>query len=150
MNTLARNIGAVLIGAIIGSLINFGLIILGSSIVPPPEGVDVSNAESIAAAIDQFQLQHFVFPFLAHALGTLVGATIAFVIAARNKAIFAYGIGALFLLGGIIVSFQIPAPEWFIALDIIVAYLPMAWLGIKIGSKILPDNNSTVSESADS
>jgi hypothetical protein len=144
MNTLARNIGAVLIGAIVGSLVNIGLIILGSSIVPPPEGVDVTNAESIAAAMDQFRVQHFVFPFLAHALGTLVGAIIAFVIAARNKAIFAYAVGALFLVGGIMNSFMIPAPVWFIAVDIVAAYLPMAWLGILIAPKIQGGSNSTV------
>ena len=136
MNTIARNIAAVLVGAIVGSLVNIGLIIVGSSIIPAPEGVDVTNAESIAAAMDQFQVHHFIFPFLAHALGTLVGAVCAYVIAARNKQIFAYAIGALFLLGGIANSFMIPAPTWFIVLDILAAYIPMAWLGIQIGSKI--------------
>jgi hypothetical protein len=28
---------------------------------------------------------------------------------------------------------MIPAPAWFIALDLIAAYLPMAWLGAKLG-----------------
>ena len=136
MNNIARNIAAVLVGAIVGSLVNIGLILLGSSIIPAPEGVDVTNAESIAASIDRFQVQHFVFPYLAHALGTLVGAVCAFVIAARNKQIFAYAIGVLFLAGGIANSFAIPAPTWFIVLDIVAAYIPMAWLGIQIGSKI--------------
>jgi len=136
MNTIAWNIAAVLIGAIVGSIVNLGLIILGSSIIPAPAGVDVTNAESIAASIDQFQIQHFIFPFLAHALGTLVGAVIAYVVAARNKQIFAYAIGGLFLLGGILNSFAIPAPVWFIALDIIAAYIPMAWLAIQLSSKI--------------
>ncbi|NKB32853.1 MAG: hypothetical protein GKR91_07120 [Pseudomonadales bacterium] len=138
MNDIVRNIAAVLVGAIVGSLINIGLIIVGSSIIPAPEGVDVMNAESIAAALDQFQVQHFIFPFLAHALGTLVGAVCAFLIAARNKQIFAYAIGALFLVGGIANSFMIPAPTWFIALDIVAAYIPMAWLAIQIGSKFDP------------
>jgi len=29
---------------------------------------------------------------------------------------------------------MIPAPLWFILLDLIVAYLPMAWLALKLGS----------------
>lgn len=138
MNAIARNIIAVLGGAILGSLVNIGLIMAGSSIIAAPAGVDVTNAESIAANIDQFQVQHFIFPFLAHALGTLVGAILAFIIAARNKAIFAYAIGGLFLLGGIMNSFMIPAPTWFIVFDILVAYLPMAWLATKLGPKIVP------------
>jgi hypothetical protein len=30
---------------------------------------------------------------------------------------------------------MIPAPTWFIALDLLAAYLPMAWLGIQIGDR---------------
>jgi hypothetical protein len=39
----------------------------------------------------------------------------------------AYAIGVLFLCGGIAASFMIAAPAWFIALDLVVAYLP--WPG---------------------
>ena len=131
MESIARNIAAILIGAIVGSLVNIGLILVGSSIIPAPAGVDVTNAE-----MDQFQVQHFIFPFLAHSLGTLVGAVIAYLVAARNKKIFAYAIGVLFLIGGIANSVMIPAPTWFIVLDILAAYLPMAWLGIQIASMI--------------
>ena len=28
---------------------------------------------------------------------------------------------------------MIPAPAWFIALDLIVAYIPMAWIGGRLG-----------------
>ncbi|MDD9891618.1 MAG: hypothetical protein OXU66_11300 [Gammaproteobacteria bacterium] len=138
MESIARNIAAILIGAIVGSLVNIGLILVGSSIIPAPAGVDVTNAESIAAAMDQFQVQHFIFPFLAHALGTLVGAVIAFLVAARNKNIFAYAVGVLFLIAGVANSFMIPAPTWFVVADILAAYIPMAWFGIQIGSRINP------------
>jgi hypothetical protein len=33
---------------------------------------------------------------------------------------------------------MIPAPVWFIALDLIVAYLPMAWLATVIGARLRP------------
>jgi len=66
---------------------------------------------------------------LAHAIGTLVGAYIAARIAATHKFKFALGIGAAFLIGGIINVINLPAPTWFSALDLIVAYIPMAWLG---------------------
>lgn len=86
--------------------------------------------------MDQYRLIHFVPPFLAHALGTLVGALLAFLIAASHPKVFAYVIGAAFLAGGIAVSFMIPAPAWFIATDILVAYIPMAWLGIQLGQRL--------------
>lgn len=38
---------AVLAGIFVGGIANFGVIILSSSIIPPPDGVDVSNIESI-------------------------------------------------------------------------------------------------------
>jgi hypothetical protein len=30
---------------------------------------------------------------------------------------------------------MIPAPAWFIALDLVVAYLPMAWLATRVGNR---------------
>ena len=63
---MIRNISAVITGILIGMIINMGLIILGSSIIPIPESFDPMNAIN-------WDLNNFIFPFLAHALGTLVG-----------------------------------------------------------------------------
>jgi hypothetical protein len=38
-------------------------------------------------------------------------------------------IGSVFLIFGIAMCFMIPAPAWFIALDLTVAYIPIAWIG---------------------
>jgi hypothetical protein len=132
MNPILRNILAILAGLIIGSVVNMGVLILGGSIIPPPEGVDVTNMESLATSIHLFGPINFVFPFLAHAIGTLVGAFLATIIAANHKMKFALAIGALFLIGGIINAFMIPAPSWFIVADLLVAYIPMAWIAAKI------------------
>ena len=45
-------------------------------------------------------------------------------------------IGVLFLVGGIIVNFILPGPTWFAVLDILIAYIPMAWIGGKLAEKI--------------
>ena len=37
-------------------------------------------------------------------------------------------------------SFMIPAPTWFIALDLLAAYIPMAWLGIRMGTHLKREN----------
>lgn len=136
MPNLLRNVLAVIGGLLIGAVVNTAVITISPMIIPPPAGVDVSNAENLSKAIHLFEPRHFVMPFLAHALGTLAGALAAYLIAASYKSRFAYVIGVLFLCGGIAASFIIPAPTWFIALDLLVAYLPMAWLATQIGARI--------------
>ena len=142
MPNLLKNALALLAGLVIGGSVNMALIILSPSIIPPPAGVNVNSAESMAAAMHLYEPRHFVMPFLAHALGTLAGALAAYLIAATRRASIAYAIGAVFLCGGIAASFMIPAPKWFIALDLLAAYLPMAWLGIRIGGRMKPGNAS--------
>lgn len=136
MPNILRNVLAVIAGLVVGGIVNMILITISPMIVPPPAGVDLNNPESISRAIQLFEPRHFLMPFLAHALGTLAGALTAYLIAASYKARFAYAIGVLFLCGGVAASFMIPAPAWFIALDLLVAYLPMAWLATQIGARI--------------
>ena len=136
MRILLRNLLALLIGIAVGGGVNMGLIVLGPSLIPPPAGVDVTNAESFRAAIHLFEPRHFVVPFAAHALGTLAGVLTGFLLAATRRTAISYGIGAVFLLGGIAASFMIPAPVWFVVLDLVIAYVPMAWLGLTIGKRM--------------
>ncbi|MGB0403906.1 MAG: hypothetical protein ACPGEG_07400 [Salibacteraceae bacterium] len=128
MNPILRNVLAVVVGWFGGSVINMGLIQVGHSMYPL-EGVDLNNMEQLAEAMSTAAPVHFLFPFLAHALGTLVGAALAGLIAATHKMKFSLAIGGLFFIGGVMVNYMIPGPLWFTSLDIIVAYLPMAYLG---------------------
>ena len=134
--TILRNILAVLVGLAVGTGVNMSLIVLGPLVIPPPAGVDVTDAQSLSSAMHLFEPKHFVFPFLAHALGTLTGALAAFLIAASSKSVFAYAIGVVSLAGGIAATFMIPAPIWFLILDLVVAYIPMAWLGTVFGRRL--------------
>lgn len=136
MPGLLRNVLALLAGIVVGGGVNMALVTLGPSLIPPPAGVDVTSAESLGRAMHLFQPRHFVMPFLAHALGTLAGALAAYLVAASHRARIAWVIGVFFLCGGVAASFMIPAPAWFIALDLLAAYLPTAWLGIRIGARL--------------
>ena len=135
MNPIIKNILAVIIGWLGGSVINMGLIQIGHELIPI-EGIDPNDMNALAAVMPTLEFEYFIFPFLAHALGTLSGATIAGIIAASHKLKFSLGIGGLFLLGGIVVNYMIPGPTWFEVTDIVFAYLPMAWLGGKLAGKI--------------
>jgi len=133
MNPILRNILAVVAGIFIGGAVNMGLIMLSSEIIPLPEGVDPADIESLKANLHLFEAKHFIMPFLAHALGTLVGALITALIAATHKMKMALIIGVFFLTGGIANVAMLGGPIWFTILDLVVAYLPMAWLGGMFG-----------------
>lgn len=131
MNRTVRNILAIVIGLVVGSGVNMGLIVVGSDVIPAPEGLDVMDPESIAANAHLFEARHFIFPFLAHAIGTLAGA-VAALVASGKQAVTAWIVGAMFLVGGIINATMIPFPAWMVAVDLVGAYIPMAWLALRL------------------
>ena len=110
-------------------IVNMGLIILGSNLIPVSEGFDSMNAIN-------WELTNFIFPFLAHALGTLVGAFLAAKIANSYQLPLAMSIGVFFLIGGVTMVYILPAPVCFICTDLIVAYIPMGCLGWIIPKKV--------------
>lgn len=132
--SILRNIAAVIAGVLVGSAVNMSLINISGSIIPPPASADVTTPEGLKAAIHLFELKHYIFPFLAHAFGTFMGATIAAFVAATHKMKFALGIGAFFFIGGVAACFMIPATISFIVIDLALAYFPMAYLGGKLAS----------------
>lgn len=132
MNPVVRNVLAVLAGVVVGSAVNMGLIMVSGKVIPPPAGADVTTAEGLKAAIHLFEPKHFLFPFGAHALGTLAGAWLTAVLAATRRTALALVIGVVFLAGGIASACMIPAPPWFILADLLAAYLPTAWLGSRL------------------
>lgn len=132
MNPILKNIIAVVGGWFIGSVVNMSLIMLGPIIIANPEGFDNSNMDVMAETIHLLQPINYLFPFLAHALGTLVGSFLAAKIAVNRKMIFAFVMGGLFMLGGIVNVIMLPGPMWFNIVDLILAYIPMSWLALRI------------------
>jgi hypothetical protein len=143
MPKLLRNTLAIVAGLVVGGTINMAIVTLSPAIIPPPAGIDVNNAESLSRGIHLFEPRHFIMPFLAHALGTLAGALVAYLVTATVKARFALAIGVVYLCGGIAASFMIPAPAWFIALDLLAAYLPAAWIAVQLGRRLQPTASSS-------
>jgi len=122
MKLFFRIIGALIFGIIIGSIINIGLIILGGNIFPLPEIFDSMNALN-------WDIKYFLFPFLAHAIGTLSGSFVGSKISKNYSRLIAGVVGIYFLSGGIYMTIILPAPIWFISIDLIFSYIPMAFLG---------------------
>ena len=132
---MVRSILAVMAGVLVGGIVNMGIVMVGPMIVPLPAGADMTTAEGITAAMPMLEAKHFIAPFLAHALGSLTGAAVAALISISHKFAVAMIVGVITLVGGILAATMIPAPIWFIALDLIVAYLPMAWIGWKLAAR---------------
>ena len=108
--------------------VNMGLIITGNQLIPLADDVNPIDAT-------MWEIKYFLFPFLAHAIGTLSGAFIAAKFAASYHMILAICIGIFFLLGGISMVFIMPAPIWFIVADLSLAYIPMGWFGWKLSGQ---------------
>lgn len=130
---MLRNILGVLVGASVCIVLNSLLLGLMMKLIGTPDGFDPNDPSTYHL----LQARHYLSPFVAHALPSLVGGAIAALIAAARKITIALLVGALHLLGGIVAAFLIPAPAWFTALDLMVAYLPMAWLGGRLAETAL-------------
>jgi hypothetical protein len=137
MKTVLRNLLAVVAGLLVGGVVNLLIVKLGHATIPPPT-IDPAAAGNPAAGTSLLEARHLLFPFLAHALGTLAGALAAYLLAGSRPQVFAYLIGVAFLVGGITAATMIPAPGWFIAADLVLAYLPMGWLATRLGARLRP------------
>ncbi len=129
MNPLARNILATVAGLAVGSVVNMALVTVGPHVIPLPEGADVSTMEGLRDSMKLFTPVNFLPPFLAHALGTLVGAFLAAKLAASHPMRCALFVGAFFLIGGIAAANMLGGPMWFNITDLVLAYIPMGLLG---------------------
>gem|GEM_PF-1182250 len=136
--TVFRTAAALLVGLIAGSFVNLVLVQIGSTLLPLPAvgGSDLSEPAVLNASIAAASPLQLLPPFVAHAGGTLCGAFVASMIAPSRRVglIAALLIGCAFLLGGIVMVRTLPAtPAWWVFLDLIGAYLPMALAGWAIG-----------------
>jgi hypothetical protein len=135
---IIRNIVGVIAGVLIGSYVNRCIVELGA-IFYKPEGVNITTEEGLKAGMSLMHPEHFIAPFLAHTIGTLVATFIAALIAVSRRRIITRVISLLYLAGGAYMVATLPSPMWFNLLDLIMAYLPMGMLGYLLATKIIPE-----------
>ena len=70
MNTIFNNILVIIGGCLFGMAVNMGLIITGNQLIHLADDVNPIDAT-------MWEIKYFLFPFFAHAIGTLSGAFIA-------------------------------------------------------------------------
>jgi hypothetical protein len=136
MNRSLRNALAVVAGFVAANLVIMVVTMSSGYVVAPPAGADMNSAEGLRAAMPRMTPLHFLMPFLAHALGALTGGLVAARAAASHRMNMALVLGGIFFVIGVVMVKLVGGPLWFIALDLVVAYVPMAWLGGKLGLAI--------------
>ena len=128
MNPLFRNIIVVVLAVIAGSALNMSLVYSGSIIFPLPEGLNATTEEGLKAAIPFFEPKHFLFPFLAHALGTFATAYISTRYSSKPLLSRALILSAIFFYGGVSMVMAVPGPMWFNIADLALAYFPIGYV----------------------
>lgn len=120
-----------------GAMLNGAIINYSNKVFAPIfPGLDLNTAEGLQAAMPHMSPEHFLFPFLAHALGTLLSALLITRFLKSQQFVFSMMAGILFLLGGVSMVVMLPeTPIWFVLVDLIGAYIPMAYLGYKLAFK---------------
>lgn len=137
-----RFILSLVFGLLVGAVVNGSIVNLGMLLFPFPEGVNFETKEGLSL-FENLSIKYYIFPFLAHALGTLSGCIVALLFVRKWAKWSIYIIGYCFFVGGVMAGQLINAPLWFDILDLSLAYMPMAWLAsqsnlFKKGQRLAP------------
>lgn len=123
---MLRNIGAVILGLFVGSMVNMGLIMLNMMVFfPMPEGMDMNDAVALQGYIDGLPHVAFIPVILAHLGQAFVGGWVAARIGKTRPMVLAMIVAALTLLGGVLNAMSIQGPLWtYIEMPL---YLVVGW-----------------------
>jgi hypothetical protein len=121
-------IGVGLLALVAGVLANMGIVNAGAEMWPADPQFNLKTMAGLEAALPTYTTVQLLYPVLAHAVGTLVSALIV-ARWGRWPVFSAYLFAGL--LGGLQMVIALPAPLWMEALDLTVAYFPMAWLALR-------------------
>lgn len=137
MSSLARNILALLAGAIV-AIVVIGLVQTAAHFLyPPPPGLDYNNPEVLKKVMMEAPVGALLMVLLSYFAGTFLGSWVAARLAADAPARQAYLIGGMMLISGLMNLFAIPHPLWF-WIGSVAVFVAAAWLGGKTGARKAP------------
>lgn len=110
---------ATIIGLIVGNGVNLAIINFG---MPTQVEAGVDQYEAMLEMMKSFTAMDYMIPLAAHVFGILVGLIIARLIC-KTSNVPIYIIGGLHMFATVINIFIIPAPSWFIVVDLILPIL---------------------------
>ncbi len=130
---IISNIGAIGAGFVTAMLFGISIYKFGKVIDPPP----ISLTFEDIGAVERFYVSHPVFlefVLAGHLIGVFFGTYVTALLAKNHEKMFAYIVGGLCLILGIVVVIHFSHPLWFVILNTL-GYLPLAYFGAKLGKR---------------
>lgn len=110
---MLRNIGAVIAGLVVGSIVNMSLVMLNSSVLNPmPPGTDMNDPAQFGAYIETLPGWAFLVVMAAHLGQATVGGWVAARLGASKPVVLALIVGVLTMLGCVANLLMLPGPAW--------------------------------------
>ena len=107
---MLRNVLAVVLGVVAGSVVNMALIRLNLALFPMPAGADANDPAALRAHLATLPAAAFLLPFLAHFGQAFVGGLVAGKLGKASPRILVGIVGALTVLGSVLTNLQLDPP----------------------------------------
>lgn len=136
--TMLRKILAIVLGMVIGSVVNMMFVQLSNSVYPLPEGVDPNDFEAFKAYVEAHGLPTGVLliVLIAHAGGSFASGFVCGAIVKKPWYFAAALLGILWTAGGVAMLLMLPSPIWFAITDV-AFYIPAALFGTWAGGRLI-------------
>ena len=127
--------GRTVLGVVAGLAAMFVVILavefLGAQLFPPPAGVDMADAEGLAAAMAQMPMGALAFVVVAWVLGAFAGGWVAARIAVQHPRVAAAVVALAVVAGVVMMMVSIPHPMWMGLLGLLLP-VPAALAGARL------------------
>lgn len=107
-----RNVGAVILGMIVGSMANMAIVMLNFQLFPMPEGMDQNDPAAMAEYISGLPTAAFLLAIVAHMAQAGLGGWVAARVGASRPLMLALIVATLTLVGGVANMLMIGGPTW--------------------------------------
>ncbi|MCY4638276.1 MAG: hypothetical protein OXG04_27905 [Acidobacteria bacterium] len=101
-----------IVGLVVGTIVNLALVQLNTVLFPLPEGVDVTDRARMQDAIRDLPAAAWILVFAAHLGQSFVGAWVAARLGISHQMTLAMIVGVVSLGAGIANAMMLAAPAW--------------------------------------
>ena len=132
---MARKLGGILLGAIVGYMIVSAIEMINLVLLKPPAGLDFKDPAALKTYVASLPETAFILVIVAWLAGAFVGVLIATRVARWRLAGLIVG---LLMIGATVSNFlRFPHPIWAIV-GAIAGLLAAIWMGVQVGEKKVP------------
>lgn len=135
MNTILKDILAVLAGVFLGAITVMGIQVLGHALYPLPEAIDPENVNSIAAHMNEISLGAMLFVLLAWFVGAGAGVLLSIKAAPVRKKMSGGLVGFIQWLMALQTLNMLPHPKWMTVAGLLAAPLATFLVFLAVGTQ---------------